>query len=111
MPNMGPVIASFYKIVVVHISKLQCLTFFPLRDAPPPITAHRILPIGYVNGCHFIRLELTPDAPLPLASRTWERYCSDVASSWATLYVDQMTLFKRFIGTDVAVVDILGDSN
>ncbi|KAK1283880.1 hypothetical protein QJS10_CPB21g01121 [Acorus calamus] len=106
MPDMGCVIASCYKIVVVHISKLQCLTFLPLQHPPPPVESQRILCIGYVSGCHVVRLHLTSDSPLPPASRTWERFRSDVASTWITPYLDRMKIFKSFVGHDVDIVDI-----
>ncbi|KAK1278378.1 hypothetical protein QJS04_geneDACA016887 [Acorus gramineus] len=82
MPEMGFVIASCYKVIVVHISKNQCLTFFPLRDPPPPISVHRILGLGFVKGCHFVGLDFTPDAPLPPAALSWIRYRLDQASGW-----------------------------
>ncbi|KAK1258460.1 hypothetical protein QJS04_geneDACA017290 [Acorus gramineus] len=107
MPDMGFVIASCYKIVVIHISKHQCLTFFPLRDPPPPVSAHRILSIGYVNGCHFVGLEFTTDSPLPPAARTWDRFRLDMASSWVTPYIERIDRFRALAGTDVAVADVI----
>ncbi|KAK1258641.1 hypothetical protein QJS04_geneDACA019259 [Acorus gramineus] len=83
MPEMGFVIASCYKVIIVHISKNQCLTFFPMRDSPPPISAHRILSLSYVKGCHFVGLDFTPNAPLPPVALSWSRYPLDAASDWS----------------------------
>lgn len=58
MPNMGHVIASRYKIILVHLSQQQCLTFLPLWDEPLAIASHKIVAIGFVNGCHFVSVNI-----------------------------------------------------
>ncbi|KAK1290861.1 hypothetical protein QJS10_CPB18g00769 [Acorus calamus] len=105
MSKMGYVISSYYKIIVVLISMNQCLTFFPIRDPPPPASSHWILCIGYVGSCHFQGLELTLDAPLPPVTTTWERFHLDNASSWVTPYISRMEVFRSLAGTNVALVD------
>lgn len=56
MPDTGHVIASRYNIVVLHISQQQCFTFLPLRSVPLPRTSHKIIAIGFVNACHFVKV-------------------------------------------------------
>ena len=56
MPEMGYIIASAYKVVLILISKLQCLTFMPLHDAPNPEIPHNLISIAFVNGCQFMKL-------------------------------------------------------
>ncbi|KAK1296530.1 hypothetical protein QJS10_CPB15g00896 [Acorus calamus] len=51
MPDMEFMISSCYKIIVVHISRQQCLTYFPLRDPPPSLlNTHHLLSIGYLEA-------------------------------------------------------------
>ncbi|XP_052198258.1 uncharacterized protein LOC127805543 [Diospyros lotus] len=55
LPDMGHLIASKYNVVLIHLSRLQCLTYLLLRSVPPPSLQHRIISIGFVNDCHFVQ--------------------------------------------------------
>ncbi|XP_038693155.1 uncharacterized protein LOC119991044 isoform X2 [Tripterygium wilfordii] len=110
MPSMGNVISSCYKIAVVHISDVQCLTFFPLRDPPPFEANNDILTIGYINGSHFVRLELTTDSPLPPVSKIWLQYSHRTARHWITQYTSRIDKFKSIMSagkTNMATVEII----
>ncbi|XP_052210141.1 uncharacterized protein LOC127813254 [Diospyros lotus] len=65
LPDMGHLIASKYNVVLIHLSRLQCLTYLPLRSVPPPSLQHRIISIGFVNDCHFVQVFLKPNSPIP----------------------------------------------
>ncbi|KAK3189170.1 hypothetical protein Dsin_028731 [Dipteronia sinensis] len=56
MPETGHIIAPKYNVVPVLLSKQLCLTFLPLRFVPLPQSLHKIIMIGFVNGCHFIEM-------------------------------------------------------
>ena len=56
MPDMGHLIASKYDLVLMHISKRQCLTFLPLRSKPPHVHCRKVISIGFVNDNHFVKV-------------------------------------------------------
>ncbi|KAH7865780.1 hypothetical protein Vadar_011112 [Vaccinium darrowii] len=57
MPNMGHIVASAFKVVLVFLSEKQCLTFLPLHCTPLPpkrLLKNNVSSMGYVNNNHFI---------------------------------------------------------
>ena len=58
MPDMGHGIASCFEVVLVFLSRRQCLTFLPLRSPTKPTIERRMICIGYVNDCHFVEVQL-----------------------------------------------------
>lgn len=54
MPDMGYLISSRYNVVLVHLSKEQCLTFLPLRSEPLRAASQRVLTLGLVRDNHFV---------------------------------------------------------
>ena len=58
LPDMGHLIASKYNVILVHLSRMQCLTYLPLRSVAPSVIQHRIITIGFVNDCHFVQVLL-----------------------------------------------------
>ena len=56
MPDMGLLIASFYNVVLYHLSLQQCLTFLHLRSPPATPADRRKIVIGFVNGNHFVQV-------------------------------------------------------
>ncbi|XP_028087231.1 uncharacterized protein LOC114287966 [Camellia sinensis] len=58
MPDMGHLIASFYNIVLYHLSLQQCLMFLHLRSPPVAPADHREIAIEFVNGNHFMQVFL-----------------------------------------------------
>ncbi|XP_028113459.1 PKS-NRPS hybrid synthetase CHGG_01239-like [Camellia sinensis] len=57
MPDMGHLIASYYRVVLYHLSMQQCLTFLPLRSVPIATPDRRDICIGFVY--------LQPGHPVP----------------------------------------------
>ncbi|XP_028079318.1 uncharacterized protein LOC114281076 [Camellia sinensis] len=56
MLDMGHLIASFYNVVLYHLSLQQCLTFLHLRSPPVTPADRREIAIGFVNGNHFVQV-------------------------------------------------------
>ena len=56
MPDTGHLIASKYNVVLLLISQRQCLTFLPLQSIPLTRSSHKIISIGFVNDCHFVKV-------------------------------------------------------
>lgn len=104
MPDMGHIIASCYNVVLVHISLEQCLTFLPLRSPPLPEESHEIISIGFVNGNHFVRLDLKQGCPLPSIAERWHIYRHPCARGWERSYTSRIKRFEELvIGDNVAL--------
>ncbi|XP_038695487.1 uncharacterized protein LOC119992767 [Tripterygium wilfordii] len=97
MSYMGNVISSCQNVVVLLISKGQCLSFFPLRGDVPVEDKQRMLVFGYINGSHFVRMELLPDCLIPLVSKMWTDHHNESATRWAELFSSRIDKFKKLI--------------
>ncbi|XP_028086371.1 uncharacterized protein LOC114287276 [Camellia sinensis] len=112
MPDMGHLIASFYNVVLYHLSLQQCLTFLPLRSPPVTLTDRREITIGFVNGNHFVQVFLKAGHPVPPIAVLWRVHHHTCASEWENAYVSRIQKFKDSRGPNVAtretfdVVDI-----
>ncbi|XP_028109335.1 uncharacterized protein LOC114308047 [Camellia sinensis] len=71
MLDTGHLIASFYNIVLYHLSLQQCLTFLPLRSPPVTLADRRKIAIGFVNGNHFVQVFLEAGHPVPPIVVLW----------------------------------------
>ncbi|XP_028118211.1 uncharacterized protein LOC114315791 [Camellia sinensis] len=71
MPDMGHLIASFYSVVLYHLSLQQCLTFLPLRSLPVTLANRREIVIRFVNGNHFVQVFLEVGHPVPPIAVLW----------------------------------------
>ncbi|XP_022899540.1 uncharacterized protein LOC111412905 [Olea europaea var. sylvestris] len=86
MPDMGHVIASRYKVILIHLSQQQCLTFLPLWNELLAITSHKIVATGFVNDCHFVLVNGHTRRPMPPITCNWYKYHHPCAEGWATPY-------------------------
>ncbi|RZC94259.1 hypothetical protein C5167_026958 [Papaver somniferum] len=99
LPDAGYVIANAFKAVVISLSlKSGNLTFLPLLEPPPDGQPHNIIAFGFVNGNHFINLDLKPDAPIPQVDRRWDTNVSKAAEVWKTPYLNRIEKFKEIMG-------------
>lgn len=58
IPDMGHLIATKYKVVLVSLSSEQNITFFPLRGRSPfSKKSQRLITIGFVNKNHFVQVQ------------------------------------------------------
>ncbi|XP_052193761.1 uncharacterized protein LOC127802110 [Diospyros lotus] len=101
LPDMGHLIASKYNVVLIHLFRLQCLTYLPLRSVPPPSLQHRIISIGFVNDCHFVQVFLKSNSPIPPVALKWHRYRADSAREWETPYIARIEAFLSMIDKNV----------
>ncbi|XP_028094071.1 uncharacterized protein LOC114294145 [Camellia sinensis] len=102
MPDMGHLVASCYNLVLYHLSLQQCLTFLPLRIVPVPQLDRREIPIGFVNGNHFVQVLLQPGHPVPYIATNWRKYRHPYAVDWDDAYVRRIQHFKDIIHDNVA---------
>ena len=56
LPDMGHIIASCYNVIFISLSSNICLTFLPLRSMHEPLSLHKTIAIGFVNGNHFVEV-------------------------------------------------------
>ncbi|KAJ4715725.1 Ethylene-responsive transcription factor [Melia azedarach] len=111
MPDMGHLIASTYDVVLFHISLPRCLTFLPLRSVPMPIDSRKHIAIGGKDKSHFVEVFLSPDHPVPPIATSWYKFRRSCAKEWETMYVSRMEHFKRIIGFDVAINEMIDVGN
>ncbi|KAJ0009922.1 hypothetical protein Pint_33440 [Pistacia integerrima] len=97
MPDTGHIIASRYNIVVLHISQQQCFTFLPLRSVPLPRTSHKIIAIGFVNECHFVKVLMHPGSPMPPIASDWFKHRNPCAQGWEAPYKAHIRVFKALV--------------
>nr|XP_027190276.1 importin subunit alpha-4-like isoform X2 [Cicer arietinum] len=91
IPDMGYVIATTYKLILVSLSNTLSRTFFPLRGSPPPNQSTRhVICIGFVDGNHWVQVFLKAECPLPIIADKWEEFCYPEARPWPTAYIPQM---------------------
>ncbi|GMP60938.1 hypothetical protein CsSME_00023603 [Camellia sinensis var. sinensis] len=112
MLDIGHLIASFYNVVLYHLSLQQCLTFLPLRSPPLTLAYCRKIAIGFVNENHFVQPFLEIGHPVPPIAVLWQVHNHPCASKWENTYVRRIQKFKDNIGPNIAtretfyVVDI-----
>ena len=59
-PDMGLLASTTFNMMLVTLSADGCYTYPPLRSVPPmSITSRLVACLGFVNGCHFIRVCVT----------------------------------------------------
>ncbi|XP_028068917.1 uncharacterized protein LOC114271500 [Camellia sinensis] len=100
MLDMGHLIASFYNVVLYHLSLQQCLTFLPLRSLPVTLADRRETAIEFVNGNHFVQMYMQifleaghPVSPIVVIQRAHHYPCA---------YVSRIQKFKDNIGPNIA---------
>ncbi|GMP21993.1 hypothetical protein CsSME_00000180 [Camellia sinensis var. sinensis] len=107
MPNMGHLIASYYRIVLYHLSMQQCLTFLPLRSVSIATPEQRDICIGFVNGNHFVQVYLQPGHPVPLIANYWIRFHHPCASGWEKPYTIRIHQFRTLISPDIVTTETI----
>ncbi|XP_057511336.1 uncharacterized protein LOC130793585 isoform X2 [Actinidia eriantha] len=107
MPDMGHLVASYYNVVLYHLSDKQCLTFLPLRSVPIPAASRREITIGFVNNHHFVEVFLLPDHPVPPVASSWTRYRYQCAQGWDTAYNRRIQHFRELVDYNVATTDAI----
>ncbi|KAL7197461.1 hypothetical protein ACSBR2_020077 [Camellia fascicularis] len=105
--DMRHLVASFYNVVLYHLSLKQlslqqCLTFLPLRSPPiTPVDRHEIA-IAFVNGNHFIQIFLEVGHLVPPIVMLWRVHNHPCASEWQNAYVSCIKKFTDIIGPNLA---------
>ncbi|GMP59168.1 hypothetical protein CsSME_00022559 [Camellia sinensis var. sinensis] len=111
MPDTGHLVASFYNVVLYHLSLQQCLTLLPLRSPPwgwvMTLADCREIAIRFVNGNHFVQVFLEAGHPVPPIAVFWRVHHHPCASEWENAYVSRIKKFKDNIGPNVAIRETL----
>ena len=93
IPEMGYIIASAFKVVLITLSISGCSTFLPLSGAPP--RNHRIIVIGHVNENHWVQVMLRKGHPIPLTAPQWKKHCDPEAEAWELPYLVRMKAYQK----------------
>ncbi|KAF8412056.1 hypothetical protein HHK36_000009 [Tetracentron sinense] len=107
MPDMGHLIASYYNVVLLHISKEQCLTFLPLWSQPP--TIHKLIALGYIYKNHFVQLYMVENAPIPPIACNWTKYHDPIADNWAAPYASRIKFLTQVIEPETIISEMPKD--
>ncbi|CAK8531757.1 unnamed protein product [Lathyrus sativus] len=79
LPDMGYMIANRYNVVLVCLG-IECWTFFPMTTSFSPNAA--IYCIGFVNGNHWVQVNMKEGLPLPSVTVDWKNFRSPAPTSW-----------------------------
>ncbi|CAK8574038.1 unnamed protein product [Lathyrus sativus] len=79
LPDMGYMIANRYNVVLVCLG-IECSTFFPMTTSFSSNVA--IYCIGFVNGNHWVHVNMKEGFPLPPVTLDWKNFRSPAATSW-----------------------------
>ncbi|PIA36972.1 hypothetical protein AQUCO_03100011v1 [Aquilegia coerulea] len=94
LPYMGYLVASRYHHMLVYISPKACLTFVPLRIAPPS-KKQKVLAISHINDNHFVPLKLKYRCPIPEPVPFWKKFHHRDADKWENLLKHRNRAFKE----------------
>lgn len=107
MPEIGTLIASRYNVMLHVIDIAGCSTYLPLRSTPPPWYQHVIFAIGYVNGNHYIKLDLAEGYPIPRITQHF-RHCSyPCAAAWATPYLGRINKYEQLLRVSATTDNVI----
>ncbi|XP_045810534.1 uncharacterized protein LOC123904975 [Trifolium pratense] len=79
IPAMGYLVANKYNVVLVTLGK-PSKTFFPMMTLYS--SSARFFCIGFVNGNHWVPVNMSKGFPLPEVTTDWKKFCSHEARSW-----------------------------
>ncbi|KAK9943029.1 hypothetical protein M0R45_008654 [Rubus argutus] len=104
MPDMGYLIATYYKVVVIYLSNVQCITLLPLMlpselyDVELPEISIGFVKIG--NKGHFVQVNLLPGLiPIPTISSEWHMHNDKTAQHLYLRYQAREEQFKQVLST------------
>ncbi|KAF9595726.1 hypothetical protein IFM89_003468 [Coptis chinensis] len=97
MLDCGPLIASCYNVVVVHLSPQARYTCLPLKSSPPSKSSLRVIAVALVNNCHFMHALLKLDCPLPLPIASWKQGVQASARAWRTIFEARFEAFEAMV--------------
>ncbi|XP_012842628.1 PREDICTED: uncharacterized protein LOC105962836 [Erythranthe guttata] len=109
-PNMGHVIASTYNIVLVYLSKYQCLTFLLLSSDPKLFSERQDHGMAFVDNCHFVHLVLNNNCPIPPIADYWYRCHDPKADAWKAAEMDGQNVATRE-SFEIITISDNGDSS
>ena len=105
MPETGYLVANAFNRVVVYISNRQSLTFFPHERGPNQEVEQRFIVFTNILDCHYVKLTLRENAPIPPVVSFWFRMATIEAKLWSELYVDRQIEFVKICPPDMATKD------
>lgn len=98
MPETGFIIAERWGVIVHTFDARGSDTIFPLRGGPDDAEEpHPVVAVVFVNGDHYIHVELKGSYPMPPPNPYWISQRSDRAAAWYNLYEDQINAYTNLV--------------
>ncbi|XP_058726299.1 uncharacterized protein LOC131597631 [Vicia villosa] len=94
LPELGYVIANRYNVVLVSLGHLS-LSYFPMTSAHSPNAS--IYCIGFVNGNHWVQVNMNEGFPLPPVTTDWTKYRTKDATSWMVGFAGRLQHWQRLM--------------
>ncbi|XP_058767246.1 uncharacterized protein LOC131640896 [Vicia villosa] len=92
LPEFGYVIANRYNVVFVSLGH-PSLSYFLMTSAHSPNAS--IYCIGFVNGNHWVQVNMNEGFPLPPVTTDWKKYRIKDATSWMVGFVGRLQHRQR----------------
>ncbi|XP_057456737.1 uncharacterized protein LOC130747736 [Lotus japonicus] len=93
IPDMGYIVATTFKVVLITLSNSGSTTFLPLAGAAP--ISHHIIVLGHVNRNHWVQAKLKGKHPIPRTAPQWRYHRDSDAEGWETSYKRRMTQYQK----------------
>ncbi|XP_058742218.1 PKS-NRPS hybrid synthetase cheA-like [Vicia villosa] len=94
LPELGYVIANRYNVVLVSLGHLS-LSYFPMTSAHSPNAS--IYCIGFVNGNHWVQVNMNEGFTLPPVTTDWTKYRTKDATSWMVGFAGRLQHWQRLM--------------
>ncbi|XP_058732581.1 uncharacterized protein LOC131604110 [Vicia villosa] len=94
LPELGYVIANRYNVVLVSLGYLS-LSYFPMTSAHSLNAS--IYCIGFVNGNHWVQVNMNEGFPLPPVTTDWTKYRTKDTTSWMVGFAGRLQHWQRLM--------------
>ncbi|KAD5961447.1 hypothetical protein E3N88_12920 [Mikania micrantha] len=107
MPDSGVLIANRYRVIVHFLSKLESNTCFPLWEDHEEFQEHRAITIAHVHGCHYIKVQLEGEYPMPTLMALLKHHKHSFAAECESFYKERIKMYTQFLPRSSAdVIDV-----
>ncbi|KAD3640172.1 hypothetical protein E3N88_29395 [Mikania micrantha] len=107
MPDSGVLIAIRYRVIVHFLSKLESSTCFPLWEDHEEFQEYRAITIAHVHGCHYIKVQLEGEYPMPTMMTLLKHYKHSCVAEWESFYKERIKMYTQLLPRSSAdVIDV-----
>ncbi|KAD4585133.1 hypothetical protein E3N88_22734 [Mikania micrantha] len=107
MPDSGVLIANRYRVIVHFLSILESSTCFPLWEDHKEFQEYLAITIAHVHGCHYIKVQLEGEYPMPTMMALLKHYKNSRAAEWESFYKERIKMYSQLLPRSSAdVIDV-----